>query len=167
MSGRYDWNKYGRPRVALFNRIMGWVLPCVTVALWVLCILLVRDWTVSVAPLMMTAAVVAQRLGMRRVYGVDRPRPDYSAIAAMEREVYGEEFKHEGAPSQRGRSNPNLGQCDYCDRPVYLGGQCLQCVRKRNLVAARRITSEYRDHVESLKWMAVTQSPETTPEVGH
>ena len=27
-----------------------------------------------------------------------RPRPDYSAIAAMEREVYGETFEHEGAP---------------------------------------------------------------------
>lgn len=31
---------------------------------------------------------------------LDRPRPDYSLIAAMEREVYGEAFKHEGAPAR-------------------------------------------------------------------
>ena len=28
-----------------------------------------------------------------------RPRPDYAAIARLEREVYGETFKHEGAPT--------------------------------------------------------------------
>ena len=30
------------------------------------------------------------------------PRPDYSLIAAMEQEVYGEAFKHDGAPEQAG-----------------------------------------------------------------
>lgn len=29
-----------------------------------------------------------------------RPRPDYSLIASMERELYGETFEHEGAPEQ-------------------------------------------------------------------
>jgi hypothetical protein len=30
-----------------------------------------------------------------------RPHPDYSAIAAMERDIYGETFKHRGAPEER------------------------------------------------------------------
>jgi hypothetical protein len=29
-----------------------------------------------------------------------QPRPDYAAIASMEREVYGETFRHEGAPAR-------------------------------------------------------------------
>jgi len=32
---------------------------------------------------------------------LNRPRPDYAAIAAMERELYGEAFEHEGAPEAR------------------------------------------------------------------
>ena len=91
-----------------------------------------------------------------------RPRPDYSAIARMEEDIWGE-IQARGSAGPARASNPNLGQCDYCDRPVYLGGQCLQCALVEP-VAARRITSEYRDHVESLKGMAVTQSPETTHE---
>lgn len=33
------------------------------------------------------------------VAAANRPRPDYIAIARMEREVYGETFDHDGAPS--------------------------------------------------------------------
>lgn len=43
-----------------------------------------------------------QTISIRRVAAREReaarPRPDYSAIARMEREVWGETFKHEGAP---------------------------------------------------------------------
>jgi len=88
-----------------------------------------------VAPVIMITALAVtirvQTRNRRRREELDRPRPDYSAIAAMEREVYGETFDHDGAPSQKGRSNPDLGRCDFCDRPVYLGGMCLQCARKQ------------------------------------
>ena len=60
-----------------------------------------------------------------------RPRADYDAIDRMEREVYGQPFKHEGAPEQR---------CDGCrtplgTRPRYhdTAGRhyCEACERKR------------------------------------
>ena len=59
-----------------------------------------RDWTLILAPLIFTAIVVFQWCAFRKIYAVipATPRPDYSAIARMEREVYGETFKHEGAP---------------------------------------------------------------------
>ena len=37
-----------------------------------------------------------------------RPRPDYSAIAAMEREVYGETFEHDGAPQRTEAVPPTM-----------------------------------------------------------
>jgi len=61
----------------------------------------------------------------------NRPRADYDAIDRMEREVYGQPFKHEGAPEQR---------CDGCrtplgTRPRYhdTAGRhyCEACERKR------------------------------------
>lgn len=48
---------------------------------------------------------VATRVaGDRRARYVEasRPRPDYRQIAAMEREVYGEVFHHDGAPGASG-----------------------------------------------------------------
>jgi hypothetical protein len=44
-----------------------------------------------------------QTFVLRRQRMLDRPRPDYSAIAAMEREVYGETFDHDGS-----RPSPNF-----------------------------------------------------------
>lgn len=70
--------------------------------LWVECsILAVRDWTLILAPLIFTAVVVFQWWACRKVYCTEpvRPRPDYAAIARMEREVWGEAFRHEGAPA--------------------------------------------------------------------
>src|ERR1035441_7322644 len=98
----YDWHKFSRPRVALFNRVMAWVLPCITVAIWVLCLrLAMHDWTVLLAPLIPTAAAVTQRLALRKVY---RAEPDYSAIARMEMESFGRTFEHAGAPSGQSAS---------------------------------------------------------------
>jgi hypothetical protein len=62
--------------------------------------LVVSPW-VALVPL---ACIIALALAIwmttrtirRREY-LDRPRPDYAAIAAMEREVYGETFRHEGS----------------------------------------------------------------------
>jgi hypothetical protein len=42
----------------------------------------------------------AQKKLIHRREELERPRPDYAAIAAMEREVYGETFEHEGAPKR-------------------------------------------------------------------
>lgn len=98
----YDWHKFSRPRVALFNRVMAWVLPCIAVAIWVLCLrLAMHDWTVLLAPLIPTAATVMQRLALRKVY---RAEPDYSAIARMEMESFGRTFEHAGAPSGQSAS---------------------------------------------------------------
>lgn len=50
-------------------------------------------------------SVIAIRVNtrvIRRQRVLDRPRPDYSAIARMERELYGETFKHDGAPATGG-----------------------------------------------------------------
>ena len=55
----------------------------------------------------------------RREY-LDRPRPDYTRIASLEREVYGETFKHEGAPNQV----PQIRSC--CGTPL-AGGHAGTC----------------------------------------
>jgi hypothetical protein len=60
---------------------------------------------------------------------LDRPRPDYAAIARMEREIYGETFEHDGvpvpaAPVRRpaarrchdGHLRNDDGTCWQCDR---------------------------------------------------
>ena len=47
----------------------------------------------------LAAAMTYQTKVIHRVERANRPRPDYSAIARMEREVYGETFEHEGAPA--------------------------------------------------------------------
>jgi len=38
---------------------------------------------------------------VRRIKEAARPRPDYTRIASLEREVYGKTFEHEGAPEIR------------------------------------------------------------------
>lgn len=55
--------------------------------------------------LILAACAVAVTLAMLWLTGkirqrehLDRPRPDYSLIAAMELEVYGQAFRHDGAP---------------------------------------------------------------------
>ena len=48
----------------------------------------------------LTVAVRVHSGTIKRREWLDRPRPDYAAIARMEREVYGEAFKHEGAPAR-------------------------------------------------------------------
>ena len=50
---------------------------------------------------------------------LDRPRPDYSAIAAMEREVYGETFKHDGAPRRSEAAPPTMPATPPPPRPKH------------------------------------------------
>lgn len=45
------------------------------------------------------ALVLMTRVIRRRAEQL-RPRPDYAAIARMERDVYGETFGHDGAPAR-------------------------------------------------------------------
>ena len=47
----------------------------------------------------LAAVMTYQTKVIHRVERANRPRPDYSVIARMEREVYGETFEHEGAPA--------------------------------------------------------------------
>jgi len=79
----YDWNKFPRPRVALINRIMRWVLPCIGLAAWLACLpLALRDWTVIFAPLIFTAGAVMHHAGVRTVYRAERHRPGYAAASS-------------------------------------------------------------------------------------
>ena len=57
----------------------------------------------AVCVAVLAVAVCVQTRTIRRREYLDRPRPDYAAIARMEREIYGETFKHEGAgqPARR------------------------------------------------------------------
>lgn len=80
---RYDWDRYGRPRTAWFNRVMRWVLPPFALVIWVRCLpLIARDWTVIFPPLIMTFCTVMHQVGVRKLYAA---RPDHAAIARMER----------------------------------------------------------------------------------
>lgn len=79
---RYDWDKYGRPRVALVNRSFRWVLAFLGVALWVTFgPMIADDWTLVIPPLGMTAGVVLQQIAVRKVYGV-QVKPDHAVIAS-------------------------------------------------------------------------------------
>jgi hypothetical protein len=92
----YDWNKYGRPRLALFSRVAAWFLTTLVVLSLPFFIFdALRDWTVIFAWLLIVTGAVACRVMLRKIY---RGVPDYPAIAAMEREIYGEALEHDGAP---------------------------------------------------------------------
>lgn len=53
----------------------------------------------AAAVAILVAAVYVNTRTIHRIQERDRPRPDYAAIAAMERDIWGETFRHEGAPS--------------------------------------------------------------------
>lgn len=70
----------------------------------------------------------------RRIDAIkNRPRPDYASIAAMEREIYGETFGHEGAPKAvRTVSGPHglpgtTQACWHCGDRARIRGLCLPC----------------------------------------
>jgi uncharacterized protein YdbL (DUF1318 family) len=110
----YDWNKYGRPRLALASRVVGWFLPILAaLSLPFFIVDALRDWTVIFAWLLIVTGTVAQRFGLRKIY---RAVPDYAAIAAMEREVYGETFTHEGAPKPDAAAELHAMMDDLADR---------------------------------------------------
>jgi hypothetical protein len=97
---RYDFNQYGRPRLALFNRVMREVLiveiaVASIIALAMLAVTL--DWTWIIAPSAMLPGVIVQRKMFDRIY---RARPDYAKIRRMEREIYGRTFHHDGGPDE-------------------------------------------------------------------
>lgn len=132
MSRRYDWNKAGRRGLALATRILAGFLACIAVVLWAECLFLAvtRDWTLALAPLLPTAAAVLIRVGMWHVYGA---RPDYSAIAAMEREVLGGDVRARGGA---GRLRPAAA------RPVHGHPACREPV-----VRAVRVSHSHRPAV--------------------
>ena len=90
------------------------LLPAVLIAVWAL--------------LLCVQTKLIRR--QRRIDAIaSRPRPDYSAIARMEREVYGREFGHDGAPGFPPGSVENAvalasgnGLCDGCGGRLALYG---------------------------------------------
>lgn len=89
----------------LANRFLSRLITWMAALSWPLFgWLVLRDWTVVFVPLVITTGAVMHRVVMRQVYPSPPKRavPDYAAIARMEREVYGEAFTHDGAPSSSG-----------------------------------------------------------------
>jgi hypothetical protein len=69
---------------------------------------------------------------IHRIERANRPRPDYSLIAAMEREVYGETFGHEGAPNPVRMVAGQTRMCARCMAPyARIDGHCAACYGKR------------------------------------
>lgn len=83
---------------------------------------------IVVLPIICVTFLVGALVLMTRVIGRRaeqlRPRPDYAAIARMERDVYGETFQHDGSPhwasSQRDRSHDDA--LIHSGAIVHLGG---------------------------------------------
>lgn len=89
-------------RMPLYPAIMLRFNAIGTALMWplFLWVAITRDWTVIFLPLLFTAGVTFQWLSLRREYGTPGqvgPQPDYAAIGRMEREVWGETFRHEGS----------------------------------------------------------------------
>jgi len=55
-----------------------------------------------IAAVFLVLVMCFQTVIIRRIEYQNRPHPDYISIAAMEREIYGESFRHDGTP-QDGR----------------------------------------------------------------
>src|SRR5580700_2126911 len=49
------------------------------------------------------ALICLQTVVIKRQRRLDRPRPDYCAVARMEQAIYGETFEHAGAPQRPAR----------------------------------------------------------------
>ena len=66
-------------------------------------------------------------------FAVTRPhlirRPDYSLIARMEREIYGEAFSHDGAPEVAASTRIARSSC-HCGAPALARGSCPDCLRR-------------------------------------
>jgi hypothetical protein len=114
---RFEWNRYGRPGVALFNRIGGAFLAVAAalMAAPVAWYALTRDWTVVIPWLVLATGAVTHRVAMRKTYGVEC-RPDYAAIARMERDIWGQAFEHGGAPVVPGVMPPHTVRTVRCPR---------------------------------------------------
>ena len=73
LAARYDWNRYGHPSTALFNRFMGWVLIAEAVMAWPLFLWIAvasGPAVMLLAPLLISAVAVVHRLALRKAYGV-------------------------------------------------------------------------------------------------
>lgn len=120
-----DWNKFGRPRIALLNRLMARFLIAMAALSWpIFLVLALRDWTVIFAPLVLTGLVAMEWMALQKIYA---GRPDYAAIARMERDIFGEAFEHEGAPQV---SRPQRQTCS-CGHRRAVTGACWVCEDRR------------------------------------
>lgn len=74
---RYDWNRYGKPRTALVNRIGMWWLTVVGLVACPLFLLeaVTKDWTLAFPGLLLGGCAAVQRIAVRKVYGVREPMP--------------------------------------------------------------------------------------------
>lgn len=104
-------------RLRSFNRAMRWVLLANAIASWIIfATMFAWDWTVVFVPLIATAGSAAYFLSVRKAYPPPAPpRPDYSRIATLEREIYGET-----CPLRRPFTWCYSGHCSSCER-VYPG----------------------------------------------
>ena len=112
------------------------------------------------------ALICAQTQLIRRREYLDRPRPDYSAIARLEMPIWGRTFEHAGAPGAVRSVRMVAGQtlmCKRCMAPyARVNGVCVACygARRRGqelgafgtVAAVRRDRKERNEHRSNLRW---------------
>jgi len=84
-------------RVRIFN-LAAAVLCGIGAVLWLITGHLARGLPLLLMMVLNLGCFAAITRAAARLRVASRPRPDYALIAAMEREVYGEAFRHDGAP---------------------------------------------------------------------
>jgi hypothetical protein len=125
------------PATRLVLRICFCLMVPMTLLIWAesLSMAFTRDWTVAFVPPLPTAGVILMGVILRADRQAREPsrKPDYALIAAMEREVYGETFHHDGAPETGGGFRTE-GDVALAPLKIYSGGagQSIQRVAKNH-----------------------------------
>lgn len=90
-------------------------------------------WT-AVLLVALGGALVFQTRNIRNLRERLRPRPDYSRIASMERDVWGEAFEHAGAPAPLPRvvATRRTYACTVCGRDAHTTRRmCARCYKQQ------------------------------------
>lgn len=102
----------------------------------------------------LVAAMTYQTKVIRRVERANRPRPDYSAIAAMEREIYGETFEHDGAVNRPARRETEKETTARWERDKEDAGafETLAALRREREANCKLCDRMDREHRSNLRW---------------
>jgi hypothetical protein len=123
-----------------FMKVWRWVLVAIlTCNVGIGTLNVIAGSPAAFLSLVMVAALAAtiawQTKTIRQRVEQLRPRPDYSRIASMEREVWGEKFEHAGAPAPLPRvvATRRTYACTKCGRAAHTSRRlCAGCYKKMN-----------------------------------